>query len=597
MPDLSSFLNLLEREKQLARVNVEVDPEYEITEIATRTVKQQGPALLFERVKGSDFPLAINILGTDRRVELALGRHPQQVGDELKRLLEIAMPPRPRTLLQEWKLIGRVLSMPPKRVVRAACQQIEDAPDLSRWPILKCWPKDAGRFLTCGMVLTHDPDTDKRNLGIYRMQVVGPDQVLMHWQIQKGGGFHYWKAEQAGASLAVSVIIGGDPVLYLAAVAPLPEGIDEIAFAGFLRGKNIPLVLGKSKMTVAPADAEMVIEGIVAPDERMPEGPFGDHFGHYSHPRPCPVMKIQHVTRRRQPIYQAAVVGKPPQEDRYIGNAVQEIMLPLARLIHPEIRDMWAFYETGFHSLAVVSVVQRFGKEGMKAAIGLMGTGQMALTKCIILVDADVNARDADAVLKAVRDHFDPAEDFLLLPGVPFDTLDFTSFTLNLGSKMVLDATSASPAGPGADRRSGTKPAAQAGLAPSEREITALHPNIQACRVVDECLVAVQVSRDGRAVLDELVKHPKLAFAKLIAVVSPDVNLKNRESLLWGIFTRFDPARDVVFTETTVRGAWPVSRGRMGIDATFKSGYPDPVEMDPRIIQLVDERWHQYWTA
>ena len=232
MGDLQSFLSLLECHGQLKRVRVEVDPEHEITEIATRVVKAQGPALLFERVKGSEIPLAINILGSERRIELALGRHPQEVGRELKRLLEAAMPPRPKRLLQEWRTVGRIFSMPPRRVRRAPCQELEEPADLSRLPILKCWPKDAGRFLTCGMVLTHDPDTDVRNLGIYRMQVVAPDQVLMHWQIQKGGGFHYWKAEQQGKALAVSVIIGADPILYLAAVAPLPEGIDELAFAG-----------------------------------------------------------------------------------------------------------------------------------------------------------------------------------------------------------------------------------------------------------------------------------------------------------------------------------------------------------------------------
>ncbi|MBI3087715.1 MAG: UbiD family decarboxylase, partial [Candidatus Omnitrophica bacterium] len=555
-----------------------------ITEIATRVVKREGPALLFERVKGSPFPLAINILGSDRRIELALGRHPQEVGAELKRLIEAAMPPRPKKLLDEWKTIGRVLAMPPKRVKKAACQERAEA-DLMNLPIMKCWPKDAGRFITCGMVLTHDPDTDVRNLGIYRMQVAGPDQVLMHWQIQKGGGFHYWKAEQQGRALAVSVIIGGDPVLYLAAVSPLPEGVDELAFAGFLKGRRIPLVLGRSGVTVAPAEAEIVLEGIVPPDERMPEGPFGDHFGHYSHPKPCPVLWVQHLTRRANPVYLSAVVGKPPQEDKYIGNAVQEMLLPMIRLIHPELRDLWAYYEAGFHSLGVASVWERFGKEGMKTALGLLGTGQMALTKCLVLVDADVNARDLRAVLAAVREHFDPAKDFLLLPGVPFDTLDFASFTLNLGSKMVLDATSN---GAAAD-----PPPVEV----EERDIVRLHPRIRASRCLEGCLLAVQVEGEGREVIEALVRAPNFGSVKLIAAVSQDVNLDDRESLLCGIFTRFDPARDVVFTQAELNGSWPVYRGLLGIDATFKPGYPDPIEMDPAVVDLVNRRWNQYWNA
>ena len=586
MSDLQAFLTQLERQGELSRVRVEVDPELEVTEIATRVVKEKGPALLFERVKGSAFPLAINILGSERRIELALGRHPQQVGTELRRLMEAAIPPRPKRLIDEWRTIGRVLAMPPKRVHRAAVQQVDEAPDLGRLPAMKCWPKDAGRFITCGMVLTHDPETDARNLGIYRMQIVGPDQVIMHWQIQKGGGFHYWKAEQQGKALAVAVVIGGDPILYIASVAPLPEGIDELAFAGFLRGRPVPLAYGKTKLTAVPADAEIVLEGLVAPDERMDEGPFGDHFGHYSHPAPFPILRVEAMTRRTHPVYLSAVVGKPPQEDRYIGNAVQEMMLPMIRLIHPELRDIWAYYEAGFHSLAVASVFQRFGKEGMKTALGLLGTGQMALTKCLVLVDADVNARDFSAVLGAIREHFEPSRDFLLLPGVPFDTLDFTSFTLNLGSKMVLDATR--------DEEGERRPSS---VTVDATQVKRVHPRIQRARLLEGTLLAVQVTGEGRDIVKALVKAPQLSTVKLIAVVSGDVDLDDQESLLWGIFTRFDPARDVMFTSAQLNDAWPVYRGCLGIDATYKRGYPETIVMDREVTKRVDARWRQYWTA
>jgi 4-hydroxy-3-polyprenylbenzoate decarboxylase len=582
LSSLQSFLSLLRREHQLARIRIEVDPELEITEIATRVVRQGGPALVFERVKGSELPLAINLLGNEKRIELALGRHPQQVGAELKRLLEAAMPPRPGRLLDEWRTVGRILASVPRRVRQAPCQEQTEVPDLGRLPIMKCWPKDAGRFITCGMVITHDPQTDARNMGIYRMQVVAPDRVLMHWQIQKGGGFHYWKAERRGQALAVSVAIGGDPILYIAAVAPLPEGIDELAFAGFLRGRRVPIAYGKTKQSVAPAEVDIVLEGIVAPDERLPEGPFGDHFGHYSHPTPFPVLWIQNITRRKSAIYLSAVVGKPPQEDKHIGNAVQEMLLPMIRLIHPELKDLWAYYEAGFHSLAVASVWERFGKEGMKTALGLLGTGQMALTKCLILVGPEVDARDFTQVLRALREHFDPSEDFLLLPGVPFDTLDFTSLTLNVGSKMVLDATPSSGA---------SAPPAQISAA----QVQALHPRIRRVRLLEGAWLVVQVEGEGREVVQALVQAEALAGVKLIAAVSDDVDLEDRESLLWGIFTRFDPARDVVFTEVEVRGAWPVCRGRLGIDATFKPGYPEPIVMDPAVAKRVSERWPQYF--
>jgi 4-hydroxy-3-polyprenylbenzoate decarboxylase len=347
----------------------------------------------------------------------------------------------------------------------------------------------------------------------------------------------------------------------------------------------VPLVYGKTKVTAVPADAEIILEGFVAPDERMDEGPFGDHFGHYSHPRPCPVLWVQTMTRRTNPVYLAAVVGKPPQEDRYIGNAVQEMLLPMIRLIHPEIRDLWAYYEAGFHSLAVASVVQRFGKEGMKSALGMLGTGQMALTKCVVLVDGDVDARDFSAVLRAIREHFDPSKDFLLLPGVPFDTLDFTSLTLNLGSKMVLDAT-----------KNGSAASAHRVMV-DEAQVMALHSRIRNARLLDDALLVVQVEGEGRDVIRALVKAPQLAGIKLIAAVSGDVNLQDRENLLWGIFTRFDPARDIVFTSAELKDVWPVYRGCLGIDATFKAGYPDPVLMDPAVIRRVSDRWPQYWTA
>ena len=585
MADLQSFLSLLDRHGELARIRVEVDPAYEITEIATRVVKAQGPALLFERVRGSSIPLAINFLGSDRRIELALGRHPQAVGEELRRLIEAAMPPRPKRLLEEWRTIGRVLAMPPKRVRWAACQDIVEPPDLSRYPVTTCWPKDAGPFLTGGMVLTQDPETRVRNLGIYRMQVVAPDRVLMHWQIERGGGVHYWKAERRGQGLPLAVVIGGDPTLYLASVAPLPEGIDELAFAGFLRGSRVPLVLGKTGATAVPAEAEIILEGIVPPSTRMPEGPFGDHFGHYSHPAPFPVLQIQTLTRRAHPVYVSCVVGKPPQEDRFIGNAVQEMLLPLVRLIHPELRDLWAYYEAGFHSLAVASVWERFGKEGMKTALGLLGTGQLALTKCLILVGDDVDAREITPVLRALRDYFDPSEDFLLLPGVPFDTLDFTSFTLNLGSKMVLDATPK------------TAPAPPPQVTVTEALVSSLHPRIRRARLLEGALLVVQVAGEGRGIIEALVRAPQLSRITLIAVVSEDVALDDQESLLWGIFTRFDPARDVVFSSAELRGAWPVYRGCLGIDATFKPGYPEPVVMEPAIVNRVTARWPQYWTA
>jgi 4-hydroxy-3-polyprenylbenzoate decarboxylase len=296
------------------------------------------------------------------------------------------------------------------------------------------------------------------------------------------------------------------------------------------------------------------------------------------------------VTHRARPVFQASVVGKPPQEDKFMGEAVQEMFTGVLKVIHPEITDLWAYFEAGFHNLLVVAVENRFAREGRKTALGLMGTGQLSLTKLIVLVDADVNPRDRRAVFEAIARHFDPAEDLLLLPGMPLDTLDFTSFTMNLGSKMVIDAQSHAHAAGSAGNSPGT------GLSPSPllgsvSDPAAYDARVRAHRLAWGGMLVVQVDGDGRAVIETLVHRPELAECKLIVAVSPDVPLDDDELLLWGIFTRFDCARDSIPAQVESRGAWLTCRGPLGIDATWKSGYPEPVANLPEVIAAVDGWW------
>jgi UbiD family decarboxylase len=581
--DLPSFLAMLEAAGELRRIRAEVDPELEVTEITSRILRENGPALLFERLKGSPYPLAINIFASPRRLELALGRSPAEIGAELASALERLNPPSLRGVWQSRGLLRRGFDIRVKHVRSAPCQEVLEDPDLERLPILKCWPGDGGRFITYPLVITTGRGGRERNLGLYRMHVYGRDETGMHWQIQKGGGFHHFQAEKRGEPLEVAVAIGADPILLFAAMCPFPEGMDEVAMSGFLRGSPARLVSGISSRLRVPASAEFVLEGEVAPGVRRLEGPFGDHYGHYSHAAEFPVFRIRKLSRRRRPIYLAAIVGKPPQEDMYMGNAVQEIFTPLLRMTRPEVREVWSFYEGGFHTLLAVSMESRYRKEGIKTALGLLGEGQLSLTKCVVVVDGTTSPRSFRGLLRAIRDRFRPSRDFLLLPGTSMDTLDFTGPSLNLGSKMVIDATGDLGAAP------------PPGGVPSHLPPLPPELPVAAWVYLEETMLAVKMApgrdAEGRATLERLLATPELGFLKLVAVVSSDVDLEDDVTLLWGLLTRFDPAQDVVFQKSTLRGACPVYEGPLGIDATFKAGYPEPLVMDPAIVERVDRRW------
>ena len=605
--NLGAFLDALRADQDLQVVDAEVDPEYEVGEIAQRAVREGKPALLFTHVKGAKLPLAMNALATPRRIERALGRAPESVGEELVAFAERMKPPTASAAWASRSTIGRALGA---RVTKGgpgsgASQKVSEPVDLHRLPILRCWPGDGGRFLTWPMVLTHDPVTGGRNLGLYRLHQYDAKTTGMHWQIQKGGGFHHHEAEKRGLPLPVSVSLGADPALMLSAVAPLPEGIDELAFAAFLRGAPTPLARATAVAGAwVPAEAEVVLEGVVLPGERRMEGPFGDHFGHYSHAAPFPVFHLEAITRRANAVCYASFVGKPPQEDKAIGEGVGAMIGPLVRLIHREVKAVHAFFEAGFHNLLAVAVEERYAKEGMRAALGLLGTGQLSLTKCVVLVDEGVDVADWRAVFGAIREHFDPAEDFLLLPGVPLDTLDFTSMRMNLGSKMVLDATGRRgvgpgdpppPAGPARERERPVERSEQARARrdTAARELRGRVPGVRDGRVVEDVLLVIQVEAQEHAAgaLDHALAEPAFAGLKLVAAVSADVPLDDPTLLLWGIFTRFDAARDVRFADSALRGAWPQHRGMMAIDATWKTGYPEPVVMPEEIVRRVDARW------
>jgi 4-hydroxybenzoate decarboxylase subunit C len=582
---LQDFIKYLDVNGELIRIKTEVDARLEAAEISIRALQKGMPALLFENVKGSRFPLAMNVLASDKRIELALGKHPDQLGEELITFMEEAMPPKPKVFLKHPGITKRLFSTFTRTTYKPTSQEVVSQLNLDELPITTCWPEDGGPFLTLPQVFTYDPHDGKRNVGIYRMHVFDGQTTGMHWQIQKGGGFHYYQAKKLGKEFEIAVALGTDPALLLATVAALPEGIDEVMFSGFLRGKRTRMVKGKSVSIKVPADAEFILEGTVNLTESRMEGPFGDHFGHYSNASEFPVFHINKITHRHNPIYPATVVGRPPMEDKYLGNATQQVLGPLIRLIHPEICDLWAYYEAGFHNLLVVSVEERYQKEAMKTALSIMGEGQLSLTKCIVTVSEDVNPRDFSAVLKAIHENFDPAYDFIMIPKVPLDTLDFTSYKMNLGSKMIMDATKSRNIDNGAKN-----PEPE-----FEHLIREIDNRISDWNLLGETLLVVTAQNDGRDVVNKLTKSDELIGPKLIAVVSPDVDIHDQEQTIWGIFTRFDAERDITFTEEKLVGISPVFRGKMGIDSTWKKGYPSPLVMSDEIVKKVDERWDSYW--
>jgi len=441
---LTDFVEFLEKKGQLVRIKDEVDPVLEVTAIADKVSKspQGGKALLFEKPKGSPYPLLINAFGSYQRMSWALGvENLEEHADAIRELMEMKPP---KGLVDKIKLLPKLMDIakfPPTEVSKGACQEVvEKDPDLTTLPVLKCWPQDGGRFITFPLVYTQDPETGLRNIGMYRMQVYDAKTTGMHWQVHHGGAGHYRKAEKAGKRLEVAVALGGDPALTYAATAPLPEGIDELLFAGFLRKKPVELVKCKTVDLMVHADADFVLEGYVEPGERRTEGPFGDHTGYYSLADQYPVFHVTCITHRKNPVYPTTIVGKPPMEDGYLGKATERLFLPLMQKVLPEVVDMDLPVEGIFHNLAIVAIDKQYPQHARKVMFALWGLGQMMLNKILVIVDKDTNVHDYGQVLWRVGNCMDAKRDVVITEG-PLDVLDHTSPMWAWGGKIGIDAT------------------------------------------------------------------------------------------------------------------------------------------------------------
>jgi len=444
--DLREWIALLEREGELHRISAEVDPHLEVTEIVDRTVKAGGPALLFERPKGSTHPLLINQFGTERRMCLAFGvERLDDVAAKLADVLEMQPPEGLAAKVRGLRMLKSIADSRPKVVRSGPSQEVVlrgDEVDLGLLPVMTCWPGDAGPFVTLPAVITHDPRTGGRNVGMYRLQVLGPRSTAMHWQLHKDGRADYLFSD---GRLEVAVALGLDPVTAYSASAPLPKHIDELMLAGFLRGEPVELVKGVSVDIEVPAQAEIVLEGYVARDDLVDEGPFGDHTGYYTPAEPFPVFHVTAMTMRRDAVYPSIVVGKPPQEDAWLGKATERIFLPAIRMSVPEIVDYDLPVAGAFHNLAIVSIRKSFPGHARKVMNALWGLGLLSLTKGIVVVDAHVDVHDYEQVLFYAGANVDPKRDVVIGEG-PLDHLDHAPTLQFLGGKIGIDATAKSPA-------------------------------------------------------------------------------------------------------------------------------------------------------
>jgi 4-hydroxybenzoate decarboxylase subunit C len=575
--NLRELLDLLRARGELHEVTAPADPRLEIAEVHRRTIAAGGPALLFKNPVGSDVPVVTNLFGTSERAALAFGTRPRRFVERAVEAAETLLPP---TLGKLWGLRGLVregLRVGMKNRSTGPVTEISEAPDLTKLPALTSWHSDGGPFFTLPLVYTEHPHTGKGNLGMYRMQVHGPDRTGMHFQIHKGGGFHLHAAEKMGQPLPVTVFLGGPPALILSAIAPLPEDIPELLLASLLLGEKLPRVRHEPHPLVA--EAEFAFTGTIRPGVREPEGPFGDHYGTNSLRHDYPVFQVDRVHRRRDAIFPATVVGRPRQEDFHIGDFLQDLLSPLFPLVMPSVVRLWSYGETGFHSLSAAVVTDRYPREAVVSGFRILGEGQLSLTKCLILTDRPVDLRDFRVVLTTLLKRADWRRDLIVVSQVAQDTLDYTGPKVNEGSKAIFLAL-------GEIRRE--LPTEFSGdLPPGAREVRVFSPG---------CLVVSGETFDREKDLPmRLAKAESLADWPLIALVDDaEEATASTELFLWTVFTRMEPAADLHGRERHVERFHVGLSGPLVIDARMKPWYPEVMAVDEETRELVDRRWNEY---
>lgn len=574
--DLKSYLKALKEKGLLTDIDVPVDPELEITEIADRVSKAYGNALRFNHVKNSKFPLVINAMGTYERLNLGLGvKDLDEIANQIEDYMNVSTYV---TLMGKIKSIPKLAPLPfifPRKVKSAPCQEVITDPDLDQLPIIKCWPEDGGKYITLPLVFTKDPDNGQQNVGMYRMQVYDGKTTGMHWHLHKDGKEIYEKYRKLGKRMPVSVALGCDPTIIYAATAPLPKMIDEMIFAGYLKKRPVELVKCITNDIYVPAQAEFILEGYVDLEEKRLEGPFGDHTGYYSLADMYPVFHLEKMTHRKDAIYPTTIVGKPPMEDCYLGKATERIFLPLMKIQTPEIVDMDLPLEGVFHNCAIVSMKKAFPRHANKLLYALWGLGQMMYQKMIIVVDHTVDVHDYTAVAKALAANvLDPSH--LIITEGPLDALDHASNRAFQGFRLGVDAT--------------VKRAVEINDAYAISQNT--DNPLDALKIIP--FTKVKGQQTAKEMLTALA-HEKGQYARLAIAVDDHIDPSALSTVFWKVFNNIDPDRDLVITQK--------ANGELfvGIDATKKGPedglmrpWPNDIEMSEAMVKHVTERWAEY---
>ena len=600
-PSLIEFIERLEIDGELLRINESVSPILEIAEITDRVSKKPGggKALLFENVEGSSIPVLINAFGSTKRMNLALGVH--NIEDIAKRIESYIKIPPPTTLLEKAKLLPMLLQAAqfPAKLVQPAhppCQEVvhlNDDIDLGTIPILQCWPQDAGRFITFPIVINRSVDKKIRNVGLYRMQVYDKKTTGMHWHIHKDGAHFFHEYRKQNKVMEVAVALGADPASCYSASAPLPYGIDEFLLAGFIRKASVPLVKCKTVDLEVPANAEIVLEGYIDPAEMRLEGPFGDHTGYYSQDGDYPIFHITAITHRKNPVYLTTIVGKPPQEDFYLGRATERIFLPLLRTQLPEIVDMDMPVEGIFHNCVIVSLDKHYPMQSRRLMNAFWGLGQMSFVKTIVTVDAEVNVHDYKEVAKLLLNKVDFTTDLFFSEGV-LDVLNHASDQRLHGSKLGIDLSTKIEGEPGYKKEAPVS--ANSSELPSAEKVMAIFKEVQNCKVLElqakRSILLVALNKtgphQGKQFIQSFLDHAEFSAIEIIIVLEGHVDIENISTVMWKFFNNLDPKRDFYF-----------DAGRLGIDVTqkfpeegYQQSWPEEIEMTAEIKTQVDKKWH-----